>query len=97
VLTCGGDSEEILDGLRGALLTDAEVADGSDAWRHLPDPFGWYHADPCGEPAPVAPPAVIEPGVAEPGVARPGVAEPGVPRSGAAEPAPRRESPEEES
>jgi G3E family GTPase len=34
--------------LQGALLTDAELE--SD-WAALPDPFGFAHTDPCGEPA----------------------------------------------
>jgi G3E family GTPase len=34
--------------LRGALLTDAEL---EASWSALPDPFGFHHTDPCGEPA----------------------------------------------
>lgn len=56
VLTCGADPTEITDGLRGALLTDAELAAGEGAWRRYPDPFGWYHTDPCGDPHPNLPP-----------------------------------------
>lgn len=58
VLTCGADPEEIEQGLRGALLTDAEVIAGEDGWRHYPDPFGWHHTEPCGEPEPVAMPTM---------------------------------------
>ena len=58
VLTCGADPEEIEQGLRGALLTDAEVILGEDEWRHYPDPFGWHHTDPCGEPQPAAIPTM---------------------------------------
>jgi G3E family GTPase len=56
VLSCGADPEEIEQGLRGALLTDAEVIAGEPAWRHYPDPFGWHHTDPCGDPIAVLPP-----------------------------------------
>jgi G3E family GTPase len=58
VLTCGADPEEIEQGLRGALLTDAEVIVGEEGWRHYPDPFGWHHTEPCGEPQPVALPTM---------------------------------------
>ncbi|WP_181780195.1 ribosome hibernation factor-recruiting GTPase MRF [Pseudonocardia pini] len=34
--------------LQGALLTEAELA---APWSTLPDPFGFHHTDPCGEPA----------------------------------------------
>jgi hypothetical protein len=27
------------------------VAAGEDAWRELPDPFGWWHTHPCETPA----------------------------------------------
>jgi G3E family GTPase len=47
VLSHAADPDEIDARLRGALLTDAELAEGEDAWRALPDPFGWWHADPC--------------------------------------------------
>jgi hypothetical protein len=56
VLSCGADPEEIEQGLRGALLTDAEVIAGEAAWRYYPDPFGWHHTDPCGDPIAVLPP-----------------------------------------
>lgn len=56
VLTCGADPAEIAEGLHGALLTDAELAEGEQAWRYYADPFGWHHTDPCGRPIPAAPP-----------------------------------------
>lgn len=49
------DGTDALDAaLRGALLTDDELAGGPAAWHRLPDPFGWWHTDPC-EPVPEAP------------------------------------------
>ncbi|WP_433504291.1 ribosome hibernation factor-recruiting GTPase MRF [Pseudonocardia halophobica] len=39
-------------GLRSALLTDAELAAGEETWPALPDPFGFWHTDPCGDPEP---------------------------------------------
>ncbi len=47
VITHDADPDDIEARLREALLTDAELAAGEDAWRGLPDPFGWWHADPC--------------------------------------------------
>lgn len=47
VITHDADPDEIDARLRAALLTDAELAAGEDAWRELPDPFGWWHTDPC--------------------------------------------------
>ncbi|MDY6997480.1 MAG: GTP-binding protein [Actinomycetota bacterium] len=44
VLVCGGESGEILAGLRGALLTDDEMAHPG-AWQSYPDPFGDWHLD----------------------------------------------------
>ncbi|WP_328610145.1 GTP-binding protein [Amycolatopsis sp. NBC_00345] len=38
---------EIEHALRGALLTDEELAAGEAAWRDYPDPFGEWHEDPC--------------------------------------------------
>jgi hypothetical protein len=46
-----GAPEAIESRLSAALLTDAELDAGEDAWRLLPDPFGWWHTDPCGTPA----------------------------------------------
>ncbi|MUM20060.1 hypothetical protein FZI91_21850 [Mycobacterium sp. CBMA271] len=46
VLVCGADSAEVLDALRGALLTDAEMA-RPETWGEFDDPFGDWHEDPC--------------------------------------------------
>ncbi|OBI45615.1 ribosome hibernation factor-recruiting GTPase MRF [Mycobacterium sp. E796] len=46
VLLCGARLSEILDGLHGALLTDAEYRCPQD-WAHYDDPFGDWHEDPC--------------------------------------------------
>ncbi len=54
VLTHDAAPDEIDAHLRGALLTDMELAAGEDAWRELPDPFGWWHTDPCEPAAEVA-------------------------------------------
>jgi G3E family GTPase len=53
VITHDADPDAVDEALRGALLTDAELAAGEAAWRHLPDPFGWWRTDPC-EPGGVA-------------------------------------------
>lgn len=50
VLCHQAEPDEISAGLRAALLTDAELDAGEAAWRHYPDPFGWYHTDPCAPP-----------------------------------------------
>lgn len=47
---CGADPDEIRAALHGALLSDDEMAD-PDRWRHLPDPFGDWHRDPCRDQA----------------------------------------------
>ncbi|SFQ58481.1 GTPase, G3E family [Amycolatopsis arida] len=47
VVTHTATPEEIDAALTGALLTDAELAAGPEAWRDYPDPFGEWHADPC--------------------------------------------------
>lgn len=39
--------EEITAALRGALLTDSELALGERQWAEFPDPFGEWHSDPC--------------------------------------------------
>ncbi|GAA2549933.1 ribosome hibernation factor-recruiting GTPase MRF [Pseudonocardia hydrocarbonoxydans] len=51
VLSHAADPDEIDAVLREALLTDLELAAGEDAWRELPDPFGWWHTDPCSPAA----------------------------------------------
>jgi G3E family GTPase len=50
VLVYGGRPEDILDALRGALLTDDELSHPED-WPHYPDPFGDWHEEPCQPPA----------------------------------------------
>jgi hypothetical protein len=49
VLVCGAAPEDILDALRGALLTDTELTRPED-WAHYPDPFGDWHEEPCQPP-----------------------------------------------
>lgn len=49
VLTHRADPDEIEAWLQEALLSDAELAAGEPAWAALPDPFGRWHADPCGD------------------------------------------------
>ncbi|MBB2992220.1 G3E family GTPase [Mycolicibacterium iranicum] len=44
VLVCGADPAEVLAGLQGAVLTDAEMARPQE-WRRFDDPFGDWHAD----------------------------------------------------
>ncbi|MBW0111161.1 ribosome hibernation factor-recruiting GTPase MRF [Pseudonocardia oceani] len=51
VLAHAADPDAIDAALRGALLTDAELAAGPGAWSALPDPFGWWHTDPCSPAA----------------------------------------------
>jgi G3E family GTPase len=51
VLSHDADPAGIQAALAGALLTDAELAAGEAAWRTFPDPFGWWHTDPCDPPA----------------------------------------------
>jgi hypothetical protein len=46
VLVCGAESAEVLDALRGALLTDDEMASPA-GWEEFSDPFGEWHEDPC--------------------------------------------------
>ena len=50
VLVCGAEPEAIVEGLRGALLTDEEMA-RPDEWADYEDPFGDWHADPCDDMA----------------------------------------------
>lgn len=49
-LVCGAEPEDIVDGLRGALLTDEEWSNPHD-WPNYPDPFGDWHVDPCDDMA----------------------------------------------
>lgn len=48
VLACGAVPADIVEALRGALLTDSELADRA-TWSRYADPFGDWHEDPCGE------------------------------------------------
>ena len=52
VLCHAADPDELDAALREALLSDAEIAAGADAWAALPDPFGRAHDEPCQYPAP---------------------------------------------
>jgi G3E family GTPase len=56
VLVCGAEPEDIVDGLRSALLTDDELSRPNE-WTSYVDPFGDWHEDPCddvSEPADTA-------------------------------------------
>lgn len=46
VLACGAQPVEVMDALKGALLTDDEMAT-SHKWNEYTDPFGEWHEDPC--------------------------------------------------
>jgi len=46
ILVCGAQSDEIVDALQGALLTDDELA-RPEEWSRYDDPFGDWHRDPC--------------------------------------------------
>lgn len=48
VLVCGAEPEHIVDGLRGALLTNDELR-RPDEWASYSDPFGDWHEDPCDD------------------------------------------------
>ncbi|MDT5186197.1 MAG: hypothetical protein QOI29_4355 [Mycobacterium sp.] len=48
VLVCGAEPEDIVDGLRGALLADDELARPNE-WARYADPFGDWHEDPCDD------------------------------------------------
>ena len=48
--------EVVTAALTAALLTDDELATGSDAWAQLPDPFGDWHSDPCEDSTPAPDP-----------------------------------------
>lgn len=52
VLADGADPDEVDAALREALLTDSELAAGETVWAGFPDPFGFWHADPCDDVAP---------------------------------------------
>lgn len=48
ILACGASTDEILDALHGALLTEEEMRHQCD-WIAYDDPFGDWHEDPCAE------------------------------------------------
>jgi G3E family GTPase len=50
VLVCGAEPQDIAEGLRSALLTDAEMARPQE-WCTYSDPFGDWHSDPCEDMA----------------------------------------------
>jgi len=47
IVTHQADPADIERELREALLTDAELAEGREAWARYPDPFGTWHEEPC--------------------------------------------------
>ncbi len=49
VIAHEADPQDIVRALRQALLTDDELAAGERAWASYEDPFGEWHADPCGD------------------------------------------------
>ncbi|GAA1197984.1 ribosome hibernation factor-recruiting GTPase MRF [Prauserella alba] len=49
VISHEADPQFVEDTLRGALLTDEELAAGRRAWAHYPDPFGAWHEEPCDD------------------------------------------------
>jgi hypothetical protein len=50
VIVHAADPKVVNVALQAALVTDAELAAGEQAWRLWADPFGALHSDPC-EPA----------------------------------------------
>jgi len=52
VLLHDADPDDIDAALRAALLTDTEISAGEAAWQAYPDPFGWWHTDPCDDLTP---------------------------------------------
>ncbi|MFD6795545.1 MULTISPECIES: ribosome hibernation factor-recruiting GTPase MRF [Prauserella salsuginis group] len=49
VISHEADPQLVEETLRGALLTDEELATGRDAWARYPDPFGAWHEEPCDD------------------------------------------------
>ncbi|GLY64793.1 hypothetical protein Atai01_14120 [Amycolatopsis taiwanensis] len=49
IVTHQAETAEIEQALQGALLTDAELADGHQKWALYPDPFGEWHEEPCDD------------------------------------------------
>ncbi|MEH3143357.1 MAG: GTP-binding protein [Mycobacterium kyogaense] len=54
VLICGAQAADVTRSLRDAVLTDAEM-DRAHEWSSYADPFGDWHADPCGDAVSAAP------------------------------------------
>ncbi|KDN16005.1 ribosome hibernation factor-recruiting GTPase MRF [Amycolatopsis rifamycinica] len=52
VVTDQATPDEVEAALRGALLTDEELAQGPEAWLRYPDPFGNWHEEPCEDTEP---------------------------------------------
>jgi G3E family GTPase len=52
VVTDRTTPDEIDAALRGALLTDDELAAGPAEWQRYPDPFGDWHEEPCEDTEP---------------------------------------------
>ncbi|HEY3467258.1 MAG TPA: GTP-binding protein [Amycolatopsis sp.] len=52
VVTDQTTPDEIDAALRGALLTEEELAAGPEAWARYPDPFGDWHEEPCEDTEP---------------------------------------------
>jgi hypothetical protein len=48
VLVYAAEREDIVGGLRGALLTDDELSRPNE-WASFADPFGDWHEDPCDD------------------------------------------------
>lgn len=51
VVTHQATPEEVESALRGALLSDDELAAGARTWLTYPDPFGEWHEEPCADTA----------------------------------------------
>ena len=49
ILAHRADTTEIVQTLKAATLTDAEMSEGPDAWRTYADPFGTWHEEPCAD------------------------------------------------
>lgn len=49
VITDQATPDEVEAALRGALLTDEELAAGEEEWLRYPDPFGEWHEEPCDD------------------------------------------------
>jgi G3E family GTPase len=47
IVTDQATPDEVDAALRGALLTDEEMAASLETWRTYPDPFGEWHEEPC--------------------------------------------------